>query len=97
MGGDISPPNGQEPPSEPPNEPPTEPGNAPSSAPPSAPAPSDTHTNAGGAGSGGSDRLDAIERTVAGLVDIVAGLAPKDDRPTKLPWTHRGSARRGED
>lgn len=73
---------------------PSAPGTAPA-APPSVPAPPDTHTNTGGTG-GGNDRLDVLERTVSGLVDIVAGLTPKDDRPVKVPWTHRGSGRRDD-
>lgn len=39
------------------------------------------------------DRLDRLEGIVNGLVDIVAALAPKDEAPTKTPWTHRGSRR----
>jgi len=38
---------------------------------------------------GSGDRLDRLENIVGGLVDIVAGLAPKDETPTKVPWTHR--------
>lgn len=38
---------------------------------------------------GDGDRLDRLEGIVTGLVDIVAGLTPKDEQPTKLPWTHR--------
>lgn len=62
---------------------------------PSAPASPDTHTSEGDAGSG--DRIGALERTVAGLVDVVAALAPKDHAPVKVPWTHRGSARRDDE
>lgn len=46
--------------------------------------------------SGESARLDRLEGLVNQLVDVVAGLTPKDDRPTKLPWTHRGG-RRGDE
>lgn len=38
---------------------------------------------------GDGERIDRIENVVNGLVDIVSALAPRDERPTKLPWTHR--------
>ncbi|GIH29357.1 hypothetical protein Aph01nite_76670 [Acrocarpospora phusangensis] len=69
------------PPDDPPTDPPANPPADPPTPPPTPPPADPPH--------GPGDRLDRIENVVNGLVDIVAGLTPKDAGPTKLPWTHR--------
>lgn len=74
----------------PPSDPAPEPEPGPAPEPEPEPAPEPGPGPAPEPGTGNSDRLDRLESIVGGLVDIVAGLAPKDERPSKLPWTHRG-------
>lgn len=73
--------------------PPTDPTPTPTPAPgpPTPPAPVENNDDSL------RETVNGLVTTVAGLVETVGKLVPRerDEAPTRVPWTHRGSRRRG--